>query len=80
MVICFLIKDSQESRIRLVCILILNNLLTSSEPGIEKRFGQINEYNIIPKLEKIVNKENEDVELKNYTSGILNQIKTLQKK
>ena len=72
--------ESNESKIRLVCILILNNLLTSNDPGAEKRFNQINEYNLIPKLEKIISKENEDNELKIYTSNILNQIRNLQNK
>ena len=52
----------------------MNNLL-SNDVGVEKRFYQINDYNLLPKLEKIINKENEDNELKTYTATIINQIK-----
>lgn len=73
-------KDSPETKIKLVCVLTLSNLLTSNDSGVEKRFHLINEFGIIPKLERILNKENGDRELNDYIATILNHVKNIQNK
>jgi len=60
--------------------LTLSNLLTSNDSGIEKRLHFLTEFGLIPKLERILNKENGDRELNDYISTILNHIKNIQNK
>jgi len=57
----------------------LNNLITSSNAGAEKRFLKLNELNFITKLERIANEEDAESENRINASNILSHIKHLQK-
>ena len=65
-------KDSEDSRVRLASILILNNLITSNDK-IERKMEQIRETGVINKLERL--SKEEDTDIKMYTLNILGFIK-----
>jgi hypothetical protein len=65
-------KDSEDSRVRLASILILNNLITSKDK-IERKMEQIRETGVINKLERL--SKEEDTDIKMYTLNILGFIK-----
>ncbi len=67
-----LMKDSEDSRVRLASILILNNLITSKDK-IERKMEQIRETGVINKLERL--SKEEDTDIKMYTLNILGFIK-----
>jgi hypothetical protein len=59
----------------------LNNLLTSQDnkdTGLEKRLQQIYEFDIVNKLERISEEEEEEGEMKNNIVNILAHIKNIQ--
>ena len=65
-------QDSEDSRVRLASILILNNLITSNDK-IERKMEQLKETGLINKLERLSKEEDNDVKM--YTMSILGYIK-----
>ena len=67
--------ESSDAKIKFVCVLILNNLLTSQD-GSDKRLNLMSgsEYGLIGKLENLTNEEESNEEIKSYSINIINEI------
>jgi len=74
-----ILKEYSESKIKLVCLTILNNLLDVTDQSIiEKRVQLFNEFDMFGKLTRISN-EDENKEVISQANRILVHLKTLKK-
>ncbi len=69
-----LIQDNPDTRVKNVSVLILNNLLSSTDPKIN-----LKEFDIMGKLEKIACDEDEDYDVRGHAASIMTQFKKQNK-